>query len=154
MYLSGESPEKHNIQYQNVRCHRYVRTVWHPEWFDKVHGPTYPLGDRSVDTDTFARVHSNARTVHLLSREDVQSPSGRTHQGMTRWGTARFSEGPLFRRSVVPKVRCSDVPKVRCSEGSLLRRFIAPKVRYSEIKVHCSENKVQYSEKRKNLHGK
>ena len=34
------------------------------------------LGDRSVDTDTFARVHSNARTVHPLcgfSREDVQS---------------------------------------------------------------------------------
>ena len=26
------------------------------------------LGDRSVDTDTFARVHGNARTVHL-SRE-------------------------------------------------------------------------------------
>ena len=25
-----------------------------------------PLGDRSVDTDTFARVHSNARTVHPL----------------------------------------------------------------------------------------
>ena len=24
------------------------------------------LGDRSVDTDTFARVHSNARTVHPL----------------------------------------------------------------------------------------
>ena len=61
-------------------------------------------------------------------------------------GTARFSEGPLFRKSVVPKVRSS--------EGSLLRRFIAPKVRYSEIRVHFSENKVQYSEKRMNLHGK
>ena len=24
------------------------------------------LGDRSVDTDTFSRVHSNARTVHPL----------------------------------------------------------------------------------------
>ena len=29
--------------------------------------PMFPsLGDRSVDTDTFARVHSNARTVHPL----------------------------------------------------------------------------------------
>ena len=26
----------------------------------------YPVGNRSADTDTFARVHSNARTVHPL----------------------------------------------------------------------------------------
>ena len=45
----------------------------------------------------------------------------------------------VFRRSVVTKVRCS--------KGPLFRRFIAPKVRYSEIKVHCSENKAQFSEK-------
>ena len=38
-------------------------------------------------------------------------------------GTARFSEGPMF------------------------QSVIALKVRYSEIKVYCSENKVQYSEK-------
>ena len=60
-----------------------------------------------------------------------------------QWGPLAFpevhcSEGPLFRRS--------DAPKVCCSEGPLFRRFIVPKVRYSEIKVHCSENKVQYSE--------
>ena len=44
----------------------------------------------------------------------------------------------LFRRSIVPKVRCSEgpmfrravVPKVRCSEGSLLRRFVTPKLRF------------------------
>ena len=44
----------------------------------------------------------------------------------------------LFRRSIVPKVRCSEgqmfrravVPKVRCSEGSLLRRFVNPKLRF------------------------
>ena len=48
------------------------------------------------------------------------------------------SEGPLFRGS--------DVPKVRCSEGPFFQRFIVPKVRYYEIKVHCSENKVLYSE--------
>ena len=43
---------------------------------------------------------------------------------------------PLFRRSIVPKVRCSEgpmfrrsvAPKVRCSEGSLLRRFVTPKL--------------------------
>ena len=44
----------------------------------------------------------------------------------------------LFRRSIVPKGRCSEgpmfrrsvVPKVRCSEGSLLRRFVTPKLRF------------------------
>ena len=44
----------------------------------------------------------------------------------------------LFRRSIVPKVRCSEgpmlrrsvVPKVRCSEGSLFRRFVTPKLRF------------------------
>ena len=80
--------------------------------------------------------------------------------------TVRFSEGPFFRRFIVPKVHCSEgslfrrfiVPKVHCSEkrfivpkvywsegsfirntGSLLRRFIVPKVHCSEIGVHCSE---------------
>ena len=37
-------------------------------------------------------------------------------------GTARFSECPLFRRSVVPKVRCS--------EGSLLWRVVTPRLRF------------------------
>ena len=68
---------------------------------------------------------------------------------------------PLFRRSVFPKIHCSEsslfrrfivpkkrfiVPKVYWSEGSfirnrgsLLRRFIIPKVHCSEIEVHCSE---------------
>ena len=68
---------------------------------------------------------------------------------------------PLFRRSIFPKVHCSEgllfrrfivpkkrfiVPKVYWSEGlfirnggSLLRRFIVPKVHCSEIEVHCSE---------------
>ena len=82
--------------------------------------------------------------------------------------TVRFSEGPLFRRFIVPKKRFI-VPKVYWSEGSfirnrgsLLRRFIVPKVHCSEIEVHCSEGsfirnrglllqrliipKVQYSE--------
>ena len=43
-----------------------------------------------------------------------------------------FGDRSLFRRSIAPKVRCSEgpmfrrsvVPKVRCSEGSLLRRFV------------------------------
>ena len=55
------------------------------------------------------------------------------------------SEGSLFRRFIVPKKRFI-VPKVYWSEGSfirnrgsLLRRFIVPKVHCSEIEVHCSE---------------
>ena len=55
------------------------------------------------------------------------------------------SEGSLFRRFIVPKKRFI-VPKVYCSEGSfvrdrgsLLRRLIVPKVHCSEIEVHCSE---------------
>ena len=72
-----------------------------------------------------------------------------------------FGYSPLFRRSIFPKVHCSEgslfrrlivpkkrfiVPKVYWSEGSfirnrgsLLRRFIVPKVHCSEIEVHCSE---------------
>ena len=42
-------------------------------------------------------------------------------------GTTRFSEGPLFRRSVVLKVRCS--------EGSLLRRLVTPKLRFIVPKI-------------------
>ena len=49
----------------------------------------------------------------------------------------------LFRRSIVPKVRCSEgsmfrrfvVPKVRCSEGSLFRRFVTPKLRFVTPKL-------------------
>ena len=76
---------------------------------------------------------------------------------------SRLKKGysPLFRRSIFPKVHCSEgslfrrfivpkkrfiVPKVFWSEGSfirnrgsLLRRFIGPKVHCSEIEVHCSE---------------
>ena len=70
-------------------------------------------------------------------------------------------DSPLFRRSIFPKVHCSEgslfrrfivpkkrfiVPKVYWSEGSfirnrgsLLRRLIVPKVHCSEIEVHCSE---------------
>ena len=44
----------------------------------------------------------------------------------------------LFRRPIVPKVRCSEgsmfrrsvVPKVRCSGGSMFRRFVTPKLRF------------------------
>ena len=68
---------------------------------------------------------------------------------------------PLFRRSIFPKVHCSEgslfrrfiVPKKRFivlkvfwsegsfirNRGSLLRRFIGPKVHCSEIEAHCSE---------------
>ena len=47
------------------------------------------------------------------------------------------SEGPVFRRSYVPKLRGSMfrrfyVPKVLCSEGSMFRRFYVPKVLCSE----------------------
>ena len=73
--------------------------------------------------------------ILILARSTLSSGPNMVSQV----GTARFSEGPLLRRSVVPKVQCS--------EGPLFRRYIAPKVRYSEIKVHWSENKVQYSEK-------
>ena len=73
----------------------------------------------------------------------------------------KYGYSPLFRRSIFPKVHCSEgslfrrfivpkkrfiVPKVYWSEGSfirnggsLLRRFIVPKVHCSEIEVHCSE---------------
>ena len=50
-----------------------------------------------------------------------------------------YSEGPVFRRSYVPKLRGSMfrrfyVPKVLCSEGSMFRRFYVPKVLCSEKK--------------------
>ena len=70
----------------------------------------------------------------------------------------------LFRRSIFPKVHCSEgsllrsfivskkkfiVLKVYWSEGSLirnrgslLRRFIVPKIHCSEIEVHCSEGSL------------
>ena len=49
----------------------------------------------------------------------------------------------LFRRSIVPKVRCSEdpmfrrsvVPKVHCSEGLLIRRFVTPKLRFIVPKI-------------------
>ena len=80
-----------------------------------------------------------------------------------------YSEGPVFRRSYVPKLRgsmfrrfyvlCSEgsmfrrfyVPKVLCSEGSMFRRFYVPKVLCSEgsmfrrfyvPKVLCSEGSM------------
>ena len=71
----------------------------------------------------------------------ILASCGRTDDGQRDMTKAHltFGDRSLFRRSIVPKVRCS--------EGSMFRRFIVPKVRYSEIKVHCSENKVHYSEK-------
>ena len=46
--------------------------------------------------------------------------------------TVRFSEGPFFRRFIVPKVHCSEgslfrKKKVYCAEGLLVRRVIYPK---------------------------
>ena len=75
------------------------------------------------------------------------------------WLISTNGYSPLFRRSIFPKVYCSEgslrfivpkkrfiVPKVYWSEGSfirnrgsLLRRFIVPKVHCSEIEVNCSE---------------
>ena len=40
--------------------------------------------------------------------------------------TVRFSEGPFFRRFIVPKVHCSE-KKVYYAEGLLVRRVIYPK---------------------------
>ena len=62
--------------------------------------------------------------------------------------TVRFSEGPFFRRFIVPKKRFI-VSKVYWSEGSfirnrgsLLQRFIVPKVHCSEIEGYCSEGSI------------
>ena len=41
---------------------------------ERMYSPSIAMYPSNVDTDTFARVHSNARTVHpLFSRKDVQS---------------------------------------------------------------------------------
>ena len=57
------------------------------------------------------------------------------------------NRGSLLRRFIVPKVHCSEI-EVHCSEGSfirnrgsLLRRFIIPKVQFSEIS-HLSGRKM------------
>ena len=60
--------------------------------------------------------------------------------GPTSETPAPVGDRSLFRRSIVPKVRCSEgsmfrrsvVPKVRCSEGLLFRRrrFVTPKLRF------------------------
>ena len=52
--------------------------------------------------------------------------------------TVRFSEGPFFRRFIVPKVHCSEGSLFR-KKGLLCRRFIGPKGHLSEMGVHCSE---------------
>ena len=66
----------------------------------------------------------NASIYHSCTKK-----FGHIYTLLSKTGTARFSEGPLFRKSVVPNDRCSEgplfrrsvVPKVHCSEGSLLR---------------------------------
>ena len=55
--------------------------------------------------------------------------------------TVRFSEGPFFRRFIVPKVHCSEGSLFR-KKGLLCRRFIGPKGHLSEIGVHCSEGSL------------
>ena len=55
--------------------------------------------------------------------------------------TVRFSEGPFFRRFIVPKVHCSEGSLFR-KKGLLCRRFIVPKGNLSEIGVHCSEGSL------------
>ena len=57
------------------------------------------------------------------------------------WVTVRFSEGPFFRRFIVPKVHCSEGSLFR-KKGLLCRRFIVPKGHLSEIGVHCSEGSL------------
>ena len=65
------------------------------------------------------------------------------------WSEGSFirNRGSLLRRFIGPKVHCSEI-EVHCSEGSfirnrgsLLRRFIIPKVQYSEIS-HLSDRKM------------
>ena len=55
--------------------------------------------------------------------------------------TVRFSEGPFFRRFIVPKVHCSEGSLFR-KKGLLCRRFIGPKGHLSEIGVHCFEGSL------------
>ena len=64
---------------------------------------------------------------------------------------ALCSEGPLFRRSYIPKVLYSEGPMFRnyevlCSEGSMFRRFYVPKVLCSEGSMFRKKSKVLYSE--------
>ena len=65
------------------------------------------------------------------------------------WSEGSFirNRGSLLRRFIVPKVHCYEI-EVNCSErsfiqnrGSLLRRFIIPTVQYSEI-LHLSDRKM------------
>ena len=70
---------------------------------------------------------NNVRTVKLYEVKNLTS----FRHGM--WATAHYSEGSLFRRSVIPKVRYS--------EGLLFRRFDSPKIKLGLIirkwnKVH------------------
>ena len=60
---------------------------------------------------------------------------------MYRKVTVRFSEGPFFRRFIVPKVHCSEGSLFR-KKGLLCRRFIGPKGHLSEIGVPCSEGSL------------
>ena len=66
------------------------------------------------------------------------------------WSEGSFirNRGSLLRRFIVPKVHCSEI-EVHCSEGSfirnrgsLVRRFIIPKVQYSEISHLLSNRKM------------
>ena len=60
-----------------------------------------------------------------------------------------FSEGSLLRRFIVPKVHCSEkrffVPKVYWSEGSFIRNGGSLLRRFIVPKVHCSEIEVHCS---------
>ena len=86
----------------------------------------------------FNNIDYSVSTLHVI---DGYSPLFRR----SIFPKVHCSEGSLFRRFIVPKKRFI-VPKVYWSEGSfirnggsLLRRFIVPKVHCSEIEVHCSE---------------
>ena len=85
------------------------------------------------------RVHPvNATQTPLLIR-DNRGPTP-FHDNRLTWllrdgfytGAVRYSEGSLLRRFVIPKVWRFVIPKVCYSEGLLFRRFVIPKVCYSE----------------------
>ena len=75
-------------------------------------------------------------------------------------GASRCSEGPLFRRFIVPKVRCSEgplfrrfiVPKVRCSEGSLIQRFVGPNSKPIRVLHACLLSILHFERLTQNKH--